>query len=94
MKFSKNKHMKIFIYKSLIIFFLFILGFKITFSYAQRTIDRKIDHLTSKEYIDTIKQKLRSEMKKAIEKKDLINNEDKDLLNNFINKIQKELRNN
>ena len=33
-------------------------------------------------------------MKNAIEKKDLINNEDKDLLNNFINKIQKELKNN
>ena len=85
--------MKIFIYKSLIIFFLFILGFKITFSYVQRTIERRIDHLTSKEYIDTIKQNLRSEMKNAIEKKDLINNEDRDLLNNFINKIQKELRN-
>ena len=61
--------MKIFIYKSLIIFFLFILGFKITFSYVQRTIERRIDHLTSKEYIDTIKQNLRSEMKNAIEKK-------------------------
>tara|TARA_A100001015_G_scaffold281782_1_gene345359 strand:- start:76 stop:336 length:261 start_codon:yes stop_codon:yes gene_type:complete len=86
--------MKIFIYKSLIIFFLIIIGFKLTFTYAQKTIERKIDHLTSKEYIDTIKQKLRSEIKNATEKKDLINNEDKDLLNNFINKIQKELGNN
>ncbi len=86
--------MKIFIYKSLIIFFLIIIGFKLTFTYAQKTIERRIDHLTSKEYIDTIKQKLRSEIKNATEKKDLINNEDKDLLNNFINKIQKELGNN
>ena len=70
MKFSKNKSMRIFVYKSLIIFFLVILGFKITFSYAQRAIERKIDNLTSKEYIDTIKQKLRSEMKNAIEGSD------------------------
>ena len=58
--------MKIFIYKSLIIFFLIIIGFKLTFTYAQKTIERKIDNLGSKENIDSIKDKLRSQINDAI----------------------------
>ena len=84
--------MKIFIYKSLIIFFLIIIGFKLTFTYAQKTIERKIDNLGSKENIDSIKDKLRSQINDAIKKEDLIKSEDAALINQFLEKIKKELK--
>ncbi len=84
--------MKIFIYKSLIIFFLIIVGFKLTFSYMQKTIERKIENLGSKENIDLIKDKIRSQIKDAIKKEDLIKSEDVALINQFLEKIQRELK--
>ncbi len=83
--------MKIFIYKSLIIFFLIIVGFKLTFSYMQKTIERKIENLGSKENIDLIKDKIRLQIKDAIKKEDLIKKEDAVLINKFLEKIKKEL---
>ena len=85
--------MKIFIYKSLIIFFLIIVGFKLTFSYIQNTIERKIDNLGSKENIDIIKESLRNQMKDALEKDAFIKKEDADLINKFLEKIQRDLNN-
>ena len=85
--------MKIFIYKSLIIFFLIIVGFKLTFSYIQKTIERKIDNLGSKENIDIIKETLRNQMKDALEKDAFIKKEDADLINKFLEKIQRDLNN-
>ncbi|MDA8618342.1 hypothetical protein N9L17_00470 [Candidatus Pelagibacter bacterium] len=84
--------MKIFIYKSLIIFFLIIIGFKLTFTYAQKTIERKIDNLGSKENIDSVKDKLRSQIHNAVKKEDLIKSEDAALINKFLEKIKKELK--
>lgn len=84
--------MKIFIYKSLIIFFLVIIGFQLTFTYAQKSIEREIDNLGSKENIDLIKDKIRSQIKDAIKKEDLIKSEDVALINQFLEKIQRELK--
>ena len=84
--------MKIFIYKSLIIFFLVIIGFQLTFTYAQKSIKREIDNLGSKENIDLIKDKIRSQIKDAIKKEDLIKSEDVALINQFLEKIQRELK--
>jgi len=84
--------MKIFIYKSLIVFFLVIVGFKLTFTYAQKSIERKIDNLGSKENIDLIKDKIRSQIKDAIKKEDLIKSEDVVLINQFLEKVQRELK--
>jgi hypothetical protein len=86
--------MKIFIYKSLIVFFLIILGFQLTFNYAQKVIEREIDVLTSKENIDSIKDGLRTQINDAIKKDDLIKEEDKILINKFLDKIKKELEQN
>ena len=41
--------MKLFIYKSIIIFFLVIIGFQLTFNYAKKKLKEKIDEITSKE---------------------------------------------
>ncbi len=86
--------MKIFIYKSLIVFFLIILGFQLTFNYVQKVIEREIDVLTSKENIDSIKDGLRTQINDAIKKDDLIKEEDKILINKFLDKIKKELEQN
>jgi len=84
--------MKLFIYKCIIIFFLVIIGFQLTFNYAKKEIERKIDEITSKENIDIIKDSLRDEIKKATQKEDLIKENDAILFNNFIEKIKNELK--
>ena len=84
--------MKLFIYKSLIVFFLVILGFQLTFNYAKKEVERKIDEISSKENIDEIKDSLRNQIKEAIEKDDLIKKDDVILINNFIEKIKNELK--
>lgn len=84
--------MKLFIYKCIIIFFLVIIGFQLTFNYAKKEIERKIDEITSKENVDIIKDSLRDEIKKATEKNDLIKEDDVILFNNFIEKIKNELK--
>ena len=84
--------MKLFIYKSLIVFFLVILGFQLTFNYAKKEVERKIDEISSKENIDEIKDSLRNQIEEAIEKDDLIKKDDVILINNFIEKIKNELK--
>ena len=84
--------MKLFIYKSLIVFFLVILGFQLTFNYAKKEVERKIDEISSKENIDEIKDSLRIQIEEAIEKDDLIKKDDVILINNFIEKIKNELK--
>ena len=86
--------MKLFIYKCIIIFFLVIIGFQLTFNYAKKEIERKVDEITSKENIDIIKDSLRDEIKKATQKEDLIKKNDEILFNNFIEKIRNELNRN
>ena len=83
--------MKLFVYKCIIVFFLLIVGFQLTFNYAKKEIKRKIDEITSKENIDIIKDSLRDEIKKATQKEDLIKENDAILLNKFIEKIRNEL---
>ncbi len=85
--------MKIFIYKSLIIFLLVFLAFHLTFNYAKRSIEREIYNLSSKENIEIIKDEIREKVKNSIEKEDLINNEDALLLRKFLEKIKKEIYN-
>jgi|TARA_B100001964_G_scaffold187273_1_gene208175 hypothetical protein len=85
--------MKIFIYKSIIIFFLFILGFYLTFGYVKRELLNEIDQLTSKENIEYLKKNLKDQMKIAINKEKFINDEDSKLINDFLNKIENDLNN-
>ncbi len=84
--------MKLFIYKSLIVFFLVILGFQLTFNYAKKEVERKIDEISSKENIDEVKDSLRNQIKEAIKKDDLIKKDDVILINSFIEKIKNELK--
>ena len=85
--------MKIFIYKSLIVFILFFLGFHLTFNYVQKTIERKIYNLTSKANIELIKDSARKSINEILKKDDLINTDDEILLKTLIEKIKKEIYN-
>ena len=80
--------MKIFIYKSLIVFFLFILAFNLTINYKLRSYERDLKALASENNREKIKNKLKDEMKKAIEKDKYFTDEEKKLINDFLNKIK------
>tara|TARA_B100002052_G_C15706809_1_gene517666 strand:+ start:79 stop:270 length:192 start_codon:yes stop_codon:yes gene_type:complete len=56
-----------------------------------KEINYKIEKIQSKESVDKIKDKFREELKNAIEKENYLNQEDAKLINDFINKIKKEL---
>ena len=83
--------MKLFIYKSLIIFFLVVLLFKFTIGSLVKNYEKKIDNYFSEENIIVIKQKIRNEMKNAIEKENYLTPEDSKLINNFLKKLQSEI---
>lgn len=85
--------MKLFVYKSLFIFFLIFVIFHITFGYVIKSYESKIQNYLNKDKINYIKNKIRSEIKNGLKKDQVINKEDAILINEFIIKIKKELNN-
>ena len=85
--------MKIFIYKSLIVFFLFVLAFNVTINYKLRSYERDLKALTSENNKEKFKNKVKGEMKKVINKDKYFTEEEKNLINDFLNKIKEELNN-
>ena len=85
--------MKIFIYKSLIVFFLFVLAFNVTVNYKLRSYEKDLKALTSEDTKEKFKNKVKEEMKKAVEKEKYFTDEEKNLINAFLNKIKEELNN-
>jgi len=72
--------MKIFFYKSLLIFFLFLIAFHFSFNYVVKQVKINIENNFSKEKIEDIKNKLRNEMQVAVTKDDFISKEDAELI--------------
>lgn len=85
--------MRIFIYKSLFLIILFYILFQLTIGYAVKKIKEEIYNLKSKENIELIKNKIRDEINTAIKKDKLLDERDKKLINDFIEKLRKELQN-
>ena len=85
--------MKIFIYKSLIVFFLFVLAFNVTINYKLRSYEKDLKALTSENSKEKFKNKIKDEMKKAVEKDKYFTEEERNLINSFLKKIQEELNN-
>lgn len=83
--------MKFFIYKSLIIFFLVFLLFKLTFGSLIKNYEKKIDAYFSTGNVNQIKEKIKEEMQNAIEKENYLNPEDAKLINKFLKKLQDEI---
>ena len=84
--------MKIFIYKTSIVIISIYLLFQFTIGQALKNYESKVESLLyNKQGREQILEKIKKEIKKANEKENLFTTEEKELLSNFINKIQKEL---
>ena len=83
--------MKIFIYKLILSLFFLYIFFELTIGlrldYYKNTLNSFKDQQTRTE----IKEKLKSELKKAIEKENYLTEDERYLISNFIKKIQEEL---
>ena len=84
--------MKIFIYKTSIVIISIYLLFQFTIGQVLKNYESKVESLLyNKQGREQILEKIKKEIKKANEKENLFTTEEKELLSNFINKIQKEL---
>ncbi len=83
--------MKIFIYKSLFVFFLFIIAFHVTINFKLRQYENHLKSFTHKQEREKIINKIKNEMAKAIEKDNYFTEEERNLINNYIKKIKEEL---
>ena len=55
--------------------------------------EKKLEEMSSKDNINKIKSDIRDEIKAGIEKDNILSPEDAELINKFLNKLQKELSN-
>ena len=84
--------MKIFIYKTLIVISSVYLLYQFTVGQEIRNYENKIENLLhNKEKKKQVIEKIKEEIKSATQKENLFTDDEKELLSNFINKIQKEL---
>ena len=84
--------MKQFIYKTIIIIIAIIVLFEFTIGNKISQVYEKIDVISTKEGRKESVNKLREEMKRAIKKDRYLSKEDAKLINDFLNKIQSELK--
>ena len=83
--------MKLFIYKSLLVFFLIFLLFQLTIGSVIKNYEKKMDKYFSKQHLESVKSNIREEMKKATEKQNYLNQEDAELIYKFLKKLEKEI---
>ena len=84
--------MKTFIYKISIFFVVFFVLYKITIGKTINEIESKVEFIKSKENIEYIKSKIKDEITNSLTKERYISIEDVQLINNFLNKIKKDLK--
>ena len=85
--------MKTFVYKTLFIFICIFLLFQLTIGTKLKQLNKELTELKSKKNIEIIKDKLRDELRNAISKENYLSPDDAKLINEFINKLKKELSN-
>jgi len=83
--------MKIFVYKTLFVSLLIFIIFHATIGYIIKTYESKIQNTFNTDKLNHIKDKLRVEIKKGLNKDRILNKDDSIIINNFIQKITKEL---
>jgi|TARA_B110000046_G_C12771014_1_gene304878 hypothetical protein len=84
--------MKSFIYKVIIIIFASILIYEFTIGKQINKYSNQINILISKEGRKESVNKIREEINKGIKKERYLSKEDAQLINKFLNKIQRELK--
>ena len=85
--------MRTFVYKTLFIFVGIFILFQLTVGAKLKQIKKELTNLKSKENIEIIKNKLRGELRNATSKENYLSPDDAKLVNEFINKLKKELSN-
>ena len=85
--------MKIFIFKTIFVSICFLILFQMTIGSQIKEFKEEISYLKSQKNISLIKDKARKELRSAIKKENYLNPEDAKLINEFLNKIKKELEN-
>ena len=83
--------MKIFVIKTLIIFISFFALFQLTIGSLVNSLKEDLSDQLSREKIIHVKDKIRDEMKKGIEKEQMLNPDDADLIGKFLKKLIKEV---
>ena len=83
--------MKSFIYKIIIASIAVILVFKLTIGKEISQINQKINYFSTSDGRKSIINSLKKEMRKANNKENYLDEEEKILINDFIKKIKKEL---
>ena len=83
--------MKLFFYKSILVLFLFLVGFHYSFNYVFKIVKTNIEQNFSRENIEQIKNKIKEEMEVAINKDVFISEEDSNLINKFLDKVSSDL---
>ena len=86
--------MKLFLIKSIIIFFGLFVLFKITIDSTINNLQKEVENQISNEKIILTKDKIRKEMKNGIEKDRILSPDDAKLLGKFFNKLLKEINQN
>ena len=83
--------MRSFIYKALIITFIFIIAFEFTIGKRLDPIVENINKITNEQGRKELIGKLRKEMRKGLNKEYILKEDDRILINRFINKLSNEI---
>lgn len=83
--------MKIFIYKTAIITFIFVIVFEILIGSRINNLKKQIYEISSQQNREQIIIKIKEEIKKANQKEKYLSEEDRILLSTFLKKIIREL---
>ena len=83
--------MKIFLVKSIIVFFGIFFLFQVTIGSQLESFKDSLNTFSSKEKRDVLKEKIKDEMKKGIEKENYFTEDERILISRFLKKIFKEL---
>ena len=83
--------MRSFIYKALITTFIFIIAFEFTIGKRLDPIVQNVNKFSNEQGRKELINKLRKEMRKGLNKEYILKEEDRILINKFINKLSNEI---
>ena len=86
--------MKIFFYKSVLVFVLFILAVHFSFGLITKQLKKQYIDVSSKDTVEKLKYKIKEELENGSKKDILINPEDAKLINKIIKKIKEDIEKN
>ena len=85
--------MRGFIYKAIIITFIFIIGFEFTIGKRIDPMVQTLNKFSNEQGRKELINKLRKKMRKGLEKEYILKDDDRILINKFINKLSNEINN-